>query len=390
MIEENGRTALVVGAGVFGITSALELRARGWKVTLLDQGDIPHPDAASTDFSKIIRADYGDDRFYMDLADQAIAGWEHWNRTWGWTPFRRVGFLIMAPEEMRPGHFEHDSYQAALERGRRAERLTDPDVRKRFAVWSRSLYPDGYLSLDAGWSPSGKVIQYLVGLAVEAEINIMKGRSAEVVLDSKPGVVLQGGAILYADKVVVAAGSWTQTLLPELEDRMWSTGQSVFHLQVAHAKRFQPPGFVPWAAATASTGWYGFPATDDGHLKLANHGPGRVIDPREPRVVDPEEDASVRAFLAVNLPELAHAPIIKRRLCVYTDTFDSDFFIDAVPGRDGVFVASGGSGHGFKFAPVLGPIVADAVEGIENRYIRERFHWREKGEGKLDPARFPG
>ena len=385
-----GRSVVVVGAGVFGVTAALELRARDWKVTLIDQGDVPYEGAASTDISKIIRADYGSDSFYMDLADEAIEGWDHWNQSWGWTPFRRDGFLIMAPEEMRPGQFEYDSYHAALARGREVQRLSDPELRRRFSVWPRHLYPDGYLSLDAGWAPSWRVVQYLAGLAVEAGITIMKGRTADVILDSHPGVMLKGGAIVYGDRVVVAAGSWSTTLLPELRDCVWATGQSVFHLHVEHPRRFQPPHFVPWAAATASTGWYGFPSRDDGTLKLANHGPGRVIDPGGPREVDPAEDATVRDFLRTSLPELVYAPIVSRRLCVYTDTFDSDFIIDEVPGRNGVIVATGGSGHGFKFAPVLGPIIADAVDGTENERIRERFHWRERGDLRLDPARFPG
>lgn len=389
-ITGKGRSVVLVGAGVFGLTGALELRARGWTVTVIDQGEVPHPDAASNDISKIIRMDYGADAFYADLAEQAIEGWDHWNATWGWTPFERVGFLIMAQEGMRPGQFEHDSFRAALTRGRDVRRLTDPETRKRFGIWPAHLYPDGYLNLDAGWSPSGRVIQYLLGLAAEAGIRVMKGRTAEVILDSRPGVVLQGGAIVYADRVVVAAGSWSPTLLPELEGRIWATAQSVYHLHVEHPSRFQPPGFVPWAAATASTGWYGFPALDDGTLKLANHGPGRIIDPREVRGVHPGEDAAIREFLAMSLPELAYAPIVRRRMCVYTDSFDSDFFIDEVPGRAGVVVATGGSGHGFKFAPVLGPIIADAVDGKENRLIHERFHWRDRGPSRLDPARFAG
>jgi glycine/D-amino acid oxidase-like deaminating enzyme len=78
MVEST--TAIVVGAGVFGLSAALELRARGFGVTLLDPGPIPHPLAASTDISKVVRIEYGADALYSQLAEEAREGWLAWNR----------------------------------------------------------------------------------------------------------------------------------------------------------------------------------------------------------------------------------------------------------------------------------------------------------------------
>ena len=82
------------------------------------------------------------------------------------------------------------------------------------------------------------------------------------------------GSEFVADVVVVAAGAWTSTLIPDLDRVMWATGQPVVHLQVARPAEWQAPRFPVWAADIARTGWYGFPALDDGTLKIWHHGRG--------------------------------------------------------------------------------------------------------------------
>jgi glycine/D-amino acid oxidase-like deaminating enzyme len=143
---------------------------------------------------------------------------------------------------------------------------------------------------------------------------------------------------------------------------------------------------VPWAADSNRTGWYGFAALADGTFKIANHGPGRRIHPDGPREVTAEDEAWFRTFLRESLPGLAEAPIIGRRLCPYCDTWDGNFLIDRDPERPGLVVASGGAGHAFKFAPMLGPLIADVVDGTPSRYAA-RFAWRTPGAPTKEAAR---
>jgi len=384
-------SALILGAGVFGLSAALELRARGWSVRVLEPGPLPHPDAASNDISKIVRMDYGDDLFYAELGERAIEGWERWNREWSFRPFEQVGFLILSSRALEPGSYEAASFNTAVSRGRRVMRLTDPAARSQLGCWNLDRYPDGYINLDGGWSPSGRVVEEMARQARAAGVVVEVGAGASVLDErsGKPVVRRTDGETVSADLVVVASGSWSPTVLPELGDRLWATGHAVFHVQVEEPKAWAPPRFLPWAADIASSGWYGFPALSDGRVKIANHGPGVRLDPCAPRQVAEGAEVEMRAFASVALPELADAPIVGRRLCVYTDTFDSDFLITRHPQRPGVVVATGGSGHGYKFAPVLGPIIADVAEGKENRLAR-RFGWREVGAVRMEPARFSG
>jgi glycine/D-amino acid oxidase-like deaminating enzyme len=94
-----------------------------------------------------------------------------------------------------------------------------------------------------------------------------------------------------------------------------------------------------------------------------------------------------RAFFRRSLPALAEAPMTSNRLCMYCDTWDGDFWIDYDPDREGLLVAAGGSGHGFKFAPMLGPIIADVLERKPNDFAH-RFRWRRRGELKTEGARY--
>src|ERR1700751_1536621 len=101
--------AIIVGAGIGGITSAIELRKRGHKVTLVDPGPLPHPLAASTDISKAVRAAYGPDEDYTELAERAIPIWRKWNEEFGTPLYHEVGCLFLHEQELQPGDFEFES-----------------------------------------------------------------------------------------------------------------------------------------------------------------------------------------------------------------------------------------------------------------------------------------
>ncbi len=380
---------LVIGGGTFGVNTALELRSRGYSVTLLEPGPLPHPHAASTDISKVIRMDYGRDELYMDMMEDALAIWRTWNQELGGTVFFETGVLYLTLDGMQPGEYEYESYQLLKQRGHPVERLDSAEIRKRFPAWNADLYPDGYLNLQGGWSPSGRVVTLLAERAWQAGVNIVEGASFASLLEQGGRVVgaqTADGTEYRGDWVVFCAGSWTPVLLPWLAEVMWPTAQAVFHFQVDDLALYQPPAFPVWTADIGRTGWYGFPAQADGTLKIANHGAGWREDPRAPRVVPPEAEPRFRAFMAESLPGIAQALKSFERLCFYCDTFDGDFWIGKDPERPGLLVSAGGSGHAFKFTPLIGRITADVLEDKPNPYAM-RFAWRARGALDAEEAR---
>ena len=353
---------LVLGGGIFGVTAALALRARGHDVTVRDPGPIPHPLAESTDISKIVRIDYGADVEYTALGERSILGWRAWNRRWPRPLFHETGVAFLAKSAMAPGGFEYESYALLRDRGHPLERLDAAQIATRFPAYRRGVYVDGYYSPIGGWAESGAVVAQL---AVEA-------RAA--------GVRFETGDAGRGELTVVCAGAWTRELVPDVGVR--PVGQPVFHLQPADPSLFVAERFPVFGADIARTGYYGFPL-HDGVVKIANHGTGIAPHPRE---TTPQQEAALRAMLAESFPALADAPIVYRRLCVYGDSVDGDFWIARHPDDPSLVVATGGSGHAFKFAPVLGDLIADIALGVPHP-LAERFRWRPDARAKSEAAR---
>ncbi len=367
-------SVLVCGGGIFGVTAALELRRRGDDVTLTDPGPIPYPDAESTDLSKAVRMDYGADVTYSAMMEDAMEGWRAWDRGWvaenGQSLFHETGVLYVARGEMKKGGFEHDSFELLVERGHQLERLDAQSLAARFPAWSTGAYTDGYFNRVGGFAESGRVVARLAAEALRVGVRIVEGFRAARIVDD--GVIDQGGTKLTADTVVLCAGAWTSKLLPELQNDLFATAQSVFHLRPSDPRIFEAARFPTFGADIARTGYYGFPVTPNGLVKIANHGPGFACDPDGPRALRDDDEPALRQFLRETFPALEHAPIAATRVCIYCDTKDEHFFIDRHPDRKNLVVAAGGSGHAFKFAPLVGKWIADAVAGK----TIERFRWR--------------
>lgn len=366
---------MVVGAGIFGLAGALELRRRGWDVRLVEAGPVPAPRASSHDLGKVVRMDYGADEATTELAQMALLGWRAWNRRWSRPLFHEVGFLLLRRSPASPGDFEFESRRVLARRGVSVATLDREMVSRRFPAWDAGRWCHGHLSPQAGWAESGAVLRALVRDARRAGVKIREEnpvREVETSGDRVTGVRLAGGTSLRADVVVVAAGAWTAQLVPELSPLLRPVAQPVVLFRVPDPRDWQPPAFLPWAAEIAATGWYGFPATDDGMVKVGHHGPGLGSDAG--KGVPDEHVHRCRGFLSGAVPALADAPLAGRRACLYCDTPDGAFWIGPSPSVRGLVVAAGGSGHGFKFGPVLGPLVGDAVEGTSNRW-GSAFRW---------------
>ena len=386
-------SVVVVGAGINGVTAAIELKKRGHKVILLDPGPLPHPLAASTDISKAVRTAYGADEEYAALAERSIPLWREWNRQFETELYHEIGFLFLRQQQMRPGDFEFESLRVLEQEGRKVERIDSATLRERFPAWKAEHYRDGFFERQAGYVESGRVVALLIERAKSLGVELREGNQFTGLDEGDgrvKGVLLDNGQRISGDLVVMAVGAWTPYVLPFTRKFFRATGQPVFHLKPRQPELFAPERFPVFGADISTTGYYGFPLSRDGVVKIANHGPGREMSPESPeRAVTPQEEKDLREFLSWTFPTLTDAPIVYKRICLYCDTRDGHFWIAPDPERPGLVVATGDSGHGFKFAPVLGEIVADAVEGKSNPLL-EKFRWRPEirpGETK-EAARF--
>ena len=386
---------IVVGAGINGVTAAIELKKRGHNVILVDPGPLPHPLAASTDISKAVRAAYGADEDYSELAERSIKLWRKWNEVFGIELYHEVGVMFVRRREMKPGDFEYESFKLLQHRGHKVERMNSAQLLRRFPAWNPELFRDGLLEVEAGYAESGRAVATLVQRVESIGVEL-RSSSRFAHLDEHDhrvkGIALHNGERIAGDRVVMAVGAWTPYLLPFTKKFFRASGQPVFHLKPHQPDLFTPERFPVFGADITTTGYYGFPLNRDGIVKVANHGLGQEMSPESPqRVVSSEEEKNLRKFLSWTFPKLADAPIVYTRMCMYCETHDGNFWIAPDPQREGLVIAAGDCGHGFKFAPVLGEIIADAVDGKSNPLL-EKFRWRPEVSvgASTDVARFRG
>ncbi|KAI0776306.1 FAD dependent oxidoreductase [Trametes elegans] len=386
---------LIVGAGCFGLSSAYHLLKRGYKnVTVIDRSAVlPAPDAASTDINKIVRSSYPD-IFYTRLAREAIDAWKN-QEEWG-DAYHESG--VYCP--LKVGELYTDkAYENDVTLGARIEHIGDADaVRKVFPPSVTIHVPDnarGYLNRDGGWAFAAQGIQTLMDRVTASGGHIIPGKPIIDLLktDGKTtSVRCEDGTTYDADLVVLSVGSWTASAFPELhlQGQCLATGQCVATIQLTPEEGDlyrDCPVFLNF-----HTGFYMFPPNRDNVVKLAIHDGGythMLADARTKKPVStPRTVAShgadglripkaalqkLRTELAQVYPELARKPFAGTRLCWYTDSSDDNWLIGYHPQDPNLVLATAGSGHAFKFLPVIGRLVADAIEGTLPPDVANRF-----------------
>jgi glycine/D-amino acid oxidase-like deaminating enzyme len=344
----------IVGGGVYGVSAALALAARRHAVTLYEASDLPGRDAASRDISKALRAGYGPDTpTYAPLVAQARARWLDLQARRGRTLYHECGHLALATN-FRPGFFEHDGWAWLSAHGHPLERLDPAEAQRRFPALRCHGVAECLFDPLAGWLDPLEAIAALAAAAEDAGATLC----AHAPVDDL--------AALGGDAVLLAAGAWAARLAPAGRVPVRPTRQ--------HETFFRPADVAPlaggrlplWSLDLALQGWYGFPPAPGGVVKVACHLLGPDVDPDVARGGDEAEMRRTEAFVADRLPALRGAPR-DGRACLYAMTTDGHFLFDALPplrpGGPRLFVAGGGSGHGFKFGPLLGEWAADLVEG---------------------------
>jgi glycine/D-amino acid oxidase-like deaminating enzyme len=364
------RTVVVVGAGVFGVWSALRLAREGWRVTLVDAYGPANGRASSSDHSRVIRAGYGAAEIYTRWATDALTDWQWLAKKSGAPLVIESGALFLGA----PASAHLAETAATLTAcGVTHERLDAAGVASR--------YPQlGVIGLgDAVNEARGGVIRARRAVAAAVEVAGAYGvayRQARVApLDESaaaPVLRLDDGETLSADQVVLACGPWLPALCPQaIGPRIRPTRQEVLHFGVpAGDARFAIERLPVWI--DFASGLYGIPDVDTHGFKVGIDAHGPAIDPdTADRVVGADAVATVRAFFARRFPGLMTAPLVDARVCQYENTSSGDFIIDRHPAWANVWVVGGGSGHGFKHGPSVGKHVTDLLAGradVEPRF----------------------
>lgn len=379
----------VFGAGAFGGWTALELAKRGARVTLIDAWGPGNVRASSGGETRVIRATYGSRTIYSHMAARAMDRWRAYEASWQRRFFRRTGVLWLF---QRDDSFRRASLDALRQLGARIEEWTPAHAARRYPQVNFDNLHSVMFEEDAGYLLARRACEQVVERFV-AEGGEFRTAAAATPLriDAEPvaHIPLQTGGAVTADEFVFACGPWLGTLFPDvLGDLVTSTRQEVYYFGTPPGDERYSESSLPAWLHVGDALFYGIPGNANRGFKMADDAPGPVFDPTTgDRNITESGVTAARAFLARRFPDLHGAPLLGSEVCQYESTPDSHFIIDRHPRASNVWIAGGGSGHGFKMGPVIGEMLASAIlddEMPDAQFSLRRFGsvtrngWREK------------
>ncbi|HEX2680652.1 MAG TPA: N-methyl-L-tryptophan oxidase [Candidatus Dormibacteraeota bacterium] len=330
----------VIGGGVMGAATAWRLTGRGAHVACFDRHSPPHVLGSSHGDSRMIRTAYFEGPWYVPLLQEAFPLWRELEAATGAKLLTETGALMLgAPSsELVMGVLE-----SARQHHLPVERLSAQEVRHRYPA---HVVDDGVV---------GVVDRQGGFLRAEPAVSAMLSQVPEVAPETTISTV--GDLLPRFDAVVVAAGSWTPELVDWIPLRIERQTMTWFGIE-PDADSLQPDRFPAFIRQMPEGDYvYGFPTLDGSSIKVARHHEG-----------EPDNPEPIRRFVSECLGGVA-PDIVRTVPCLYTNTPDGHFVIDFAPLDGRVVVISACSGHGFKFAPVVGDIAADLV--LEGRTRRD-------------------
>jgi len=339
---------IVVGAGAFGGWTALQLRRMGADVTLVDAWGPGNARSSSGGESRVIRAIYGADRIYVEMVKRAYELWEQLDPSL----YVETGALWM--------HRGDDAYVRSAvpilkELGFAVDKLALDDAARRYPQIDFRGVQSAWLERRAGTLSARSAC-----VAVRDAFQKAGGtyRTAQV----DPAAIVNGSH-LEADAYVFACGPWLGKLFPDvIGDAIQPTRQEVFYFGTPRGSDRYLPGRFPVWIDFGERIVYGLPDIDGRGFKIADDTRGEPFDPTDgDRTPSAEGIARARRVLSERFPELAKAPLLKAEVCQYENSPDGHLIIDRHPAAKHVWLAGGGSGHGFKLSPAVGSIVAGAI-----------------------------
>ncbi|MGH2368727.1 MAG: N-methyl-L-tryptophan oxidase [Chloroflexota bacterium] len=354
-----GYDAIVVGLGGMGSAAAYHLARRGQRVLGLDAFTPGHTMGSSHGESRIIRLAYHEHPDYVPLLQRAYDLWHALQQESATEVLRITGGLFVGSPQSHP---VAGARQSARLHHLPHEVLDAVEIRRRYPA----LRPDdgdvAVYETRAGILFPERCIAAYLRLAGEAGAELRRAEPVRSWSPAGSGVEVRTDAGRYhATRVLFTAGAWLGKLLADLRLPLRPERNVVFWLQPRETpERFEPDRFPIFIWDTGALGtFYGIPHLDRAGVKVARHHGGQWCDPDTVRrEVDAGDEAPVRRFVASRIPAL-DGTVASSLVCLYTNTPDEHFVVDRHPEVPGVFYAGGFSGHGFKFASVIGEILAD-------------------------------
>ncbi len=363
---------IVIGAGGTGAATAYQLAKRGASVALFERFQIGHDKGSSHGHSRIFRFAY-DVPEYARMAREALRAWRELEVDAEEQLLTPTGGLDLGPEGTPSLEQTAQSLNAI---GADYDLLDAAQLMQRFPQWR---VPDDWMGIyseDAGIVNPTESVDVLAAAAQAHGASLMEWTPvSRIRTDGSIQLSTERGTFTCR-KLIVAAGGWLNELMPELKLPLRVTLEASVFFRPQRIDEFRVgrfPIFIEHGSLA-----YGFPVFGLPGVKIGiHHGGAPTTASARDFVVQPEVIEHLRAFMEARLPRAA-GRVIQAKTCLYTNTPGTDFLIDthaniAAGGCDDIIIASPCSGHGFKFVPLIGEVLADAAMGRAHPFWLPRF-----------------
>lgn len=350
---------VVLGLGAMGSSAFYTLTKRSVKVCGIEQFNVAHDRGSSHGETRIIRKAYFEHPDYIPLLDRAYELWEDLERVAGERLFVKCPLIVAGKpnaEVIKGLELCYSRYDLPH------ERWTAEQARQRYPQFQ---LPDDfviYLDPIAGFLHPEKCVQTQVDLAQKLGGTVYADERVLSWNEDNGGIhVKTDRREIVSEKLIITAGAWASRELASLKLPLNVWRRVVFWYDAKNLVEFDQDHFPIFYVESDSRGFYGFPANESG-LKVAEHTTPQIIsDPdKVNRSLEPADEPPILEFLSQFLPQLQPRRL-KFSVCLYTMSPDGNFIIDRHPYHSNVVLAAGFSGHGFKFATVVGEILSDLV-----------------------------
>lgn len=362
---------IIAGAGSMGSSTAYTLAKQGYKVLAIDQFDPPHESGSHAGQSRIIRKAYFEHPDYVPLLNRSYELWKEFEEETRNQFYFETGIVYFGDEKhptMKGVRTSAELYDV------RVDSMPHKIFRDEFPAFN---IPSSFQTLfepEAGFVRPEFAIQNYLTEAEKAGAQLNRNERVLHWNSGTTGVTVTTDKQTYhAEKIILTGGSWMQSLVPVLRSQLKVTRQSLAWISPKNPDAFSLGNFPCWFIEDPELGmFYGFPILPYEKfggpigLKIAGHRPGEIVDPdhAERKTLRTEGEA-IKTILSKYFHD-AGSEIISFKTCLYTYSPDENFIIDILPETHSrVVIAAGFSGHGFKFVPVVGEVLAQlAIEGF--------------------------
>jgi sarcosine oxidase len=363
---------VVCGLGVMGCAALHQFASRGVRAIGIERFAPGHDRGSSHGETRIIRLGYFEHPSYVPLVRHAHAMWRDLEERTSQKLLHVTGIIeIGSPDSI----LIRGTLASATTHGLRHEVIGAGDLMRRYPAFR--VPPDhvGVLQPDGGFLDVSACIRTLIARATDAGAQVRTHETIHAIEPHAGGVrVVTGHGVIEAAIAVVTAGPWLASLVPDLPMTLRATRQAMAWFETVELALFTPDRFPVFLIESAHGIHYGFPPFGTRGIKIAkHHHADETVEPdRYDRALSPHDEALIRSAVAECLPA-ANGRLLRAATCLYTMSPDGDFILDRLPMHPQIIVASPCSGHGFKFAPVIGEILADLAIRGETRHDISRF-----------------